>query len=99
MPLERSQPGVRKSGNGQAEKAARALLEEVSNYAEIESGLTFIGLCGLLDPPRPEVKGAIAACKRSGVRVIVITGSTDPRSPSRKSVGFGEHGCERLVLG
>jgi sodium/potassium-transporting ATPase subunit alpha len=36
--------------------------------------LTFLGLVALMDPPRPSVPGAIEACKRAGVHVIMITG-------------------------
>ncbi len=39
-----------------------------------EDDLTFLGFVGLMDPPRPEVKGAIAAAKGAGIRVIMITG-------------------------
>lgn len=53
---------------------ARALLEDPKQYRAVESNLTLVGLCGLLDPPRPEVPGAIAACRAAGIRVIVITG-------------------------
>ncbi len=38
------------------------------------AGLTFLGLQGLIDPPRPGVKQAIADCHRSGIRVVMITG-------------------------
>ena len=38
------------------------------------SRLTFIGLVGLMDPPRPEAKNAIAQCKTAGIRVKMITG-------------------------
>ncbi|MBI4269348.1 MAG: cation-transporting P-type ATPase [Candidatus Rokubacteria bacterium] len=36
--------------------------------------LTLVGLVGLLDPPRPDVAGAIAACRRAGVRIVMVTG-------------------------
>jgi Ca2+-transporting ATPase len=37
-------------------------------------GLTFLGLIGLYDPPRGDVADAIAACKRAGIRVVMVTG-------------------------
>jgi len=40
----------------------------------VESGLTFLGLFGLMDPPRPEVRAAVAKCYLAGVRPVMITG-------------------------
>lgn len=42
--------------------------------AEIETGLTFLGLIGLEDPPRPEVREALKKCTEAGIKVIMITG-------------------------
>ena len=36
--------------------------------------LTFLGLAGLMDPPRPEVRSAVAQCRRAGIRPVMITG-------------------------
>lgn len=44
------------------------------DYAELEQNLVFVGLTGMIDPVRPEVKDAIAECKRAGIRAIMITG-------------------------
>jgi len=41
---------------------------------DIEGGLVFLGLQGMIDPPRPEATTAIQACKNAGIRVKMITG-------------------------
>ncbi len=40
----------------------------------VESGLTFLGLAGMLDPPRPEARDAVALCRSAGITPVMITG-------------------------
>ena len=48
--------------------------ESIEDLQQIESDLTFLGLIGIMDPPRPEVKAAIETCQRAGIQVKMITG-------------------------
>lgn len=44
------------------------------DHLALEGGSTFIGLVGLIDPPRPEAIAAVAECRAAGIRVKMITG-------------------------
>lgn len=53
--------------------AARTV-REGETRAQLEQGLTLLGLVGLEDPPRPEVAPAIQICREAGIKVIIVTG-------------------------
>lgn len=54
-------------------KEIDALPEEATPEA-LENNLIFMGLVGMIDPPRPEAKEAVAVCRKAGIRPIMITG-------------------------
>ena len=50
------------------------VLDETLDAERLERELTFVGLVGILDPPRAEVKAAVARCRDAGIRPVMITG-------------------------
>lgn len=57
--------------------AARGSLESAPKQPipqRVERNLTFLGLAGLMDPPRPEAAQAVERCRRAGIKVVMITG-------------------------
>jgi len=80
---ESDREGVLSRAHSFAEKGLRVLAfawkeatddqDELSHH-DVDSGLLFAGLQGMIDPPRTEVIEAIAGCKRAGMRVMMITG-------------------------
>ncbi|KAA5825486.1 cation-transporting P-type ATPase [Saccharopolyspora hirsuta] len=77
--------------------ARRDVAEEPPDRGAAESGLCLLGLVGLIDPPRPEVAAAVAACHSAGVRVHVVTGDNGRTAAAiAHQVGIGAH---RVVEG
>ena len=62
--------------------------------AQIEQDLVFIGLLGMIDPPRAEVRDAVALCTKAGIRAIMITGDyrdTALAVAMKLGIAQGEH--------
>ena len=58
-----------------------------------EQGMTWIGMCGMIDPIRPEVKDAIEKCRTAGIRPIMITGDhKDTATAIARDLGILEPG-------
>ena len=74
---------INEANNIMADKAWRVLALaykpidkniDSQDSSKIEEELIFIGLVGIMDPPRPEVKNAIKKCHEAGIKVVMITG-------------------------
>lgn len=66
---------------------------------ELENNLTFMGLVGMIDPPRPEARAAVATCRRAGIRPVMITGDhIVTASAIAKDLGILQDG-DRAVTG
>ncbi len=80
--------------------AERVYSEEPSDYSPeaLEKDFCFVGLCGMIDPVRPEVKVAIERCREAGIRPIMITGDhVDTAIAIAKELGILEEGVRAIT--
>jgi Ca2+-transporting ATPase len=65
---------------------------------ELERDLTFVGMVGMIDPPRPEAKDAVDTCKRAGIRPVMITGD-HPLTAGYIATELGIVDDRRILMG
>ncbi|MDX2161768.1 MAG: cation-translocating P-type ATPase, partial [bacterium] len=69
------------------------------NCDEVECNLTFIGMMGIIDPPRKEVKDAVAVARTAGIRPVMITGDHPLTALAiAKELGIAKEG-DRVITG
>ncbi|MCC7182835.1 MAG: cation-translocating P-type ATPase [Rhodocyclaceae bacterium] len=71
---QRQSEAMARSGLRVLAVASKSLAAIPSELADAEKDMALIGLVGLLDPERPEARGAVAQCLHAGIRPVMITG-------------------------
>lgn len=76
MPIaEADKKAIADANRAMAQKALRVLAAAYKDGDDVsEEGMIFVGLMGMIDPPRPEVKAAVAECRTAGIKALMITG-------------------------
>ena len=108
LPLdEQAKAEILAQNKAMADQALRVLAAAERRYDEmpqdqspaaLEHDLTFLGLAGMIDPIRPEVKAAIAECKTAGIRAVMITGDhRDTAVAIAKQLGILEHDDQAIT--
>ena len=98
---------IEKANVEMGEKALRVLCLAYKNFGDkfdktnektVEEDLIFLGLVGLIDPPRPETKDAIAKCHKAGLKPVMITGDhAETAFAVAKEIGLAQNKSEVLT--
>ncbi len=82
-----------------AKKSVRPGLQDIDR-PDIDEGLIFMGLQGMIDPPRPEAIAAVAACQNAGIQVKMITGDHATTAAAiAKRMGMQKNGRVQAFTG
>ncbi|HDR3346163.1 TPA: cation-translocating P-type ATPase [Bacillus cereus] len=96
---------ILKAAGAMSQEALRVLSFAFKQYDSndvdinhLEKSLIFIGLVGMIDPPRTEVKDSIKECKKAGIRTVMITGDhKDTAFAIAKELGIAEEISEIMI--
>ena len=96
---EKDRRQIQSAAADMAKRALRVIgLAESSSPQNGEERMTFLGLAGMIDPPRPEVAAAVRDCRRAGIRPVMITGDhRDTAAAIARQVGILRPGDEVLT--
>lgn len=104
---EEARAEILRQNKQMADKALRVLCAASREWPQLppdfepdtlEQDLTFLGLTGMIDPIRPEVKDAITECRQAGIRPIMITGDhKDTAIAIAKQLGIIETADEAIT--
>lgn len=101
---EEDTEAIKQANNAMAKKALRVLAVAIKkdnlDIKTLESDMIFVGLVGMIDPPRPEVKEAVRVCKKAGMTAIMITGDhIDTASAIAKETGILDKEEQLVITG
>lgn len=73
-------------------------MPEHPNFEQVEKDMIFVGLFGMIDPPRPEVKESMVLCKQAGIETVMITGDYKETAYAiAKELGMAENKGQAIM--